>query len=521
MSVSILLLVILLGYGVLWWLTDSTTHNRQLFKWLRISYLLRALLAIVLFEISYYHWPILRSLQLTGGFWTFGIDAQVYHYAGGAMATAWRRHTTPLILPEPRQFLFSFIVAVIYWLCGVHPFYPLVLNAWCGAVCGLLAYLIAGRCVDQQAQLKSAVLVGFWPSSFMWTSQLLKDSLTWCLILTALFLSAVWCQSSSVRENNGRQRTLTWLGLMVVVSLMTNLRYYLGYALLLASSFVFISVTLQAALRRHFRLEWRLVSLVLTLILAVAFPSAWSMIRLKLGSLHMTGVPTPPRLITGHPLSPPVNIGRHAPVSSTPEGPALVHSSSGSSLPPTPQDVGATPARDATALFKVTSREALLRIRQGFVSTGGHSLEDRDVDISSPAALWWHLPKGLMVVLLAPFPNRWFDVSGSTGVMPRYAIIEMLLLYGLLLLSVISGLRSVISGPPPNVVPRSRDRGRLLLIVFTFFLMSTMALTVINVGTLFRLRLLFLFPLLTLISGTRWQELLHSVSPRLVRKVVS
>lgn len=118
---------------------------------------------------------------------------------------------------------------------------------------------------------------------------------------------------------------------------------------------------------------------------------------------------------------------------------------------------------------------------------------DDQAETPSLGALWWHLPKGLIIALLAPFPNQWFDTSGSTGVMRVYSAVEMLLLYGLLLLSVASART--------HTVFQRRDRGGLLLVTFTILLLSGMALTVINVGTLFRLRLLFLFPLLILISG--------------------
>ena len=101
LSVWHLLAVFGLGFGSLWWLVDLATRDRaggpavrrggeevprdadraadlpaeasaqagrQLRRVVLISYSLRAVLAVTLYAISYWHWPVLRSMQLPHGF---------------------------------------------------------------------------------------------------------------------------------------------------------------------------------------------------------------------------------------------------------------------------------------------------------------------------------------------------------------------------------------------------------------------------------------------------------------------
>ncbi len=96
---------------------------------------------------------------------------------------AWEKGTE---LPDPGLGIeYFFVVAAVYKLLGCHPLYPALFNSWLSSLSGLLAYLIGRRLFDQRAAVISAVLVSFWPSSLLWSTQLLKDSLSWSLIVAA------------------------------------------------------------------------------------------------------------------------------------------------------------------------------------------------------------------------------------------------------------------------------------------------------------------------------------------------
>jgi len=128
--------------------------------------------------------------------------------------------------------------------------------------------------------------------------------------------------------------------------------------------------------------------------------------------------------------------------------------------------------------------------RAGFVASGGYSLMDAWVRIFNFGSLVAYLPRALVVGLFAPFPWQWFDAKGSTGIMRTWASVEMLLIY-LLIPALIVGVRTI--------VKQRRVEGIFLLTAILLIAVS-MSLVVANLGTLFRLRLQFLLPLLLVIA---------------------
>ena len=133
-----------------------------------------------------------------------------------------------------------------------------------------------------------------------------------------------------------------------------------------------------------------------------------------------------------------------------------------------------------------TTPEALASQRKGFVSTGGHSLMDAWAKISTPRKLITYLPRAMAIGFLAPFPWQWFDVRGSTGVMRMFAGLEMLLIY-LLLPGLCVGIWRTVA---------ARRADGFFLVAFVFATAIPISLVVANLGTLFRLRLMYLLPLL-------------------------
>ena len=137
--------------------------------------------------------------------------------------------------------------------------------------------------------------------------------------------------------------------------------------------------------------------------------------------------------------------------------------------------------------------EALDARRRSFVLTGGHSLMDATATIRDPKALIRYLPRALVIGVLAPFPAQWFDTTGSTGSMRTWAGLEMILWYVLLLPSVLVGI--------PRAIAKRRPEAWLVL-GFSLVTLVAISLVVANVGTLFRLRLLFLLPFLIITAAS-------------------
>lgn len=138
-----------------------------------------------------------------------------------------------------------------------------------------------------------------------------------------------------------------------------------------------------------------------------------------------------------------------------------------------------------------TTPESLEGRRLGFVNAGGYSLTDAWAKISTPKKLITYLPRALAIGVLAPFPWQWFDVKGSTGIMRAFGSVEMILWY-LLLPGVIYGLGRVFT---------HRHPGGLFLLAYILLVAVPLSLVVANLGTLFRLRLVFLLPLLLIAAA--------------------
>lgn len=495
------------------------------------SYAMRVLVAVGLFYISAWRLPIFPSLQMGSGFWLFSLDAQTYHNYGRWIAEAWRAGQP---LPNPELGIEYFlVVAMVYGLFGVHPLYPALLNAWLAAAAGWLAYALGRKLFDARAALVGAALVGFWPSSFIWSGQLLKDALGWLLIFGAL-----WLVCSSLPEDAPRRRRAIVsagrsVGLALVVFLLTCLRWYVGLSLLLTGVVVFVPLAVAAWVRRAREAAAGYAFLVCMLAVGALLgnlidtyrilsdPIArWStglgLLLIAMGVFLRRTVAVAVRRVTAgvRRMTPGAHramgalllVAGYAYVLAL--GVALWNNTVGvarqeawsteSALRPTsPAGAGETPQplrptlgerlRSTLALVSVGS---LRLYREVFVSTGGHSLMDPEADISTMSLSVRYVPRALAIALLAPFPSQWFDAAGSTGRMRGLSSMDMVLLYLLLPGMAVGVWRSLWAGPR-----------RLYLVLFVLITAVAMTFVVANLGTLFRLRLQFLLPLLIIAAA--------------------
>ena len=142
-------------------------------------------------------------------------------------------------------------------------------------------------------------------------------------------------------------------------------------------------------------------------------------------------------------------------------------------------------------------------IRNSVVASGGSSLMDRQSAISRPLEMITYLPRAILVGFLAPFPSQWFDASGLGG-MRFFAGAEVALVYLLLLGILLRAWRTTRCfgwrGCVRRTIPRLR-LGRVFLLVFGLVLGTAASLVMANLGTLFRIRLLYWLPLLILVAA--------------------
>ncbi len=268
------------GFGLLWWLTRRFTEGRIVRNVLLVSYLLRVVLAVSLFCISHWRLPILSSFQTWPGFWVFSYDAPLYHRMAVGIVDSWAKG---IELPYFEVGVEYFaLVAAVYKFFGAHPVFPMLLNCVFATLNGILAYRIILRLADRRAAQVGAILVSCWPSSFLWSAQLLKDAPSWSLIFCVLWLllRLVPKAPGAPRLQPGRRWALLAgaLGLLMVV--LTRFRFYVATAYSIAAALVLWRAAVLALRRRQFSDAAAHVVLVAVLGLSTLFARTLDVKRL-------------------------------------------------------------------------------------------------------------------------------------------------------------------------------------------------------------------------------------------------
>lgn len=142
--------------------------------------------------------------------------------------------------------------------------------------------------------------------------------------------------------------------------------------------------------------------------------------------------------------------------------------------------------------------EMLGSTRRGIVAEGGSTI-DPEVQVRSLGEMVAYLPRGLLSLYAMPFPWQWFTPGQTTGGLRALASLETAFLYLLFPAVVVAFV----------ALARSADPRLWLLATIVAVLGCVLAVAIPNVGTLFRLRLQVVFPLLVLVvaSGAGGQVL--------------
>ena len=218
----------LAGLLVSWLLCRAVRGGVVLSTAVLTAYGLRCALAVFFFSVSAYQLPVFQDLQLGQGFWAFAPDSRTYHLHAVEIADALQRgmEIPPLLgendgLPFRGRRDFHLLLAFLYRVLGAHPLYVPLLNAALWSAVAILSYGLARRLNGHEAGLIAALLVSFWPSAYIWSSQILKDSLVIFLLVSAFALFA------SFWNGQRRKGVAALVPLVLVVFLLAGLRYYL------------------------------------------------------------------------------------------------------------------------------------------------------------------------------------------------------------------------------------------------------------------------------------------------------
>jgi len=452
-------LLIIAGAVLLLHLSCRLSEDPKLMWIVGGSYLLHSTIAVFLFVVSAYRLPVLPSLQHAKGFWNFAPDALRYHVHAlnlydSALKIGWLDGYFAVDL-------FSGLIAWAYWFFVPHPFVGIAFNLWAGSGMVLLAFEI-GRQIGKSTNrgLLSALFVALWPSSFIWSSQLLRDTLTLFLLLLTFSLVL---RFMSDRNLASLRAVLGLAAIYIVVFLLAKLRPQFAWVLLASCCAVWPLTFLSPRVHR-----WP-ISVCCLAVIALG---------IHVGVSRPFWLPLPAVLIAKALNAP-------APIYHRPEGDPIPLSPAEQQFPFTKRD----PSKFRFSSFPTISLAALDLMRKNYVRWGGNMIRP-DADISTPKTFILQLPDTIVAAIFSPYPWR-LSLRGYTGVFRKFAAVEVFLLVLLLPVLFVGGVG----------VGRMKSFVGCWMLTYGLLVWFLVALIIPNEGAIFRLRLQGMIPVLVAAIG--------------------
>ena len=422
-------------------LTVLLAHRLADDAWVRriviAAYVVKAAAAVALFFVSLWGLPILTGAQTGNGFWSFARDAAEYHRLALGVTDAWQTDggVPPMGFEKPTVLY----VAVVYRLFGEVPLNVGILNAWYGTLTALGAVWVAQRYGARALSVRAtALLVGLWPSGVLWSTQVLKESIT-----TAMMAGLVVFMAVATRTRRPQTAFIAVLSVAALVFLLWFSRYYAASAFVAA----LFTVVVPWAITQFFRGEGRRAGIAIGACLFV------------LAGLGLAaGVPMSERPESAG-WSDFADATRHEEVTREPSESSRV-----------------SEARDTVSARVRTLPSFLGVLRDGGMAEPGRSVLDPDVTIASWGELLRYLPRGLAVEFLAPFPWQWFLPDAPASYL--LAGFENVIIYALLPCVAVAAYRLF----------RRYDPVLTTAGLTIAMLAAGYAIVISSVGTLFRLR---------------------------------
>lgn len=531
------LLLVLGGAGTTLAVARALRGGPWVTRILFASYALRVTLAVALYLISAWHLPILPSLHLNDGFWLISRDAQAYHLVGTQVADSFSWGTE---LPSFKFFGeadFFFVIGFLYRVIGSHPLYVPLVNAtlWTG-ILGLVYWL--GRCFNGRAAGAMAVVfVAAWPSTYIWSGQVMKDTLVLFLLLAVLAALTTAFERSLTRG----QAVALWTAVVPLAFLLVRLRFYIVPITIVALAGVVLLRIVWPTDRG--RLQTIRLGGGIAVLLAAVFVLARGMDPIDVFSpaqpqaghirkgrylqahgdfagaraeFDRAGVQAPHVDADARPAAETQVDADARPAAETQTGtgkapprPATstnVETVRAITVSAQPRETRA-PSRGFSAFLSVQRLSEQLqtlkltpdRIRafqRGFSSFGdGGALPETSATSTRRVSDGWDVvlqaPHAAAYALWGPFPWQWLAPEGDTGPFRRFAAIEVVLLIAVTPWLCVGVWRAF----------RGNQDGARLLIIYAAVGATLLGLTVTNIGIFFRLRLQFIVPLIVIAAA--------------------
>jgi hypothetical protein len=492
----------------------------------------RLALGLTLYLVSLYHLPFLPSRQLPGGFWSFTYDGYVFNnralvavaHAGKSATAVFRLlRGSPTSLgfdsgSEPTGFVR--VLASAYSVFGANPVVGLVLVATAAAAVVPLAF-IAARAVglSEQQCLAVGLLVGLWPSSFLWTTGLLKDSIEWfASMLTTAGVCLLW---KAIAAKPKRERASVFLSLGLIGCgelLLATGRVYAAEAWAVALVGSLAVCFLESDFPARTKLKVSLCSLTgLGVVLFARSPMAMYYGHTLVYSLRQAADSRVFR-VQKEPLATPVGplvidadaaAANEATILVLCESPGLprgltdpatgigyvaesVADVRGYKVSCPPPGHSNSPIDTSSSDDKCPPIAGILNARSGFMAAGGGTQID-DAPLSDCVSALAYSPRAAELVFLWPLPNQWWQLGAENGEFRLLGPLESLLLW-VLLPGMLVGVAQAFLRP---------HDGRLAIAIFVLILGVALGIAVTNFGSLLRIRLTVIMPaIIVAVSGS-------------------
>jgi 4-amino-4-deoxy-L-arabinose transferase-like glycosyltransferase len=334
----------------------------------------------------------------------------------------------------------------MYLAFGSHPLIMAMINSTLSALCVVLVYRLATHLGTRRAARIAAAAVAVWPSALLWGSQVMKDVPSLCLLLVIVVLT---CELFDDVRRGWPALVLSGSGLFMVSMFLETLRNYLVMMFLVA---VVSALVLTGVRARRLRIGQVVAVVALGLGLLTTRLVGQDLVLRVLDPTHSRTAIKP--FVT--------------------------------------RIVAADPPANAPLFGRLAG------LRNGFIRTGGGSLYTHEGVTNETGWLQWlrWAPEAFVAALGAPFPWQWRQ-AGRIEPMRVAVGSESLVLLLLLPLMLFACWRIV----------RTWAAGGLVFVLFFFMFATSLGLTVVNVGTLVRLRLpvIFLGLVLAAVGLAAWR----------------
>lgn len=373
-------------------------------------------------------------------------------------------------------FVYSYVIAIFYKAFGPHPMVMGIVGNLFYTGVGLFAYGIAVDLGREPWERRSlAILICMWPSTLVWAATPLKDS---AVVFSVFGLLFCWLRLMNGRPGSGLSWAMTALGLIASIFSLVCLRYYFWYLLWGLLLLIPLAQVLPLA-KGQSRLGWsKAAGLALLVVVGLALSSTFRHDGIIHFNEHMR-----PQSGTAW------NI---VPTAFASEGKL----NTGPSAEANSSSIGETPEFLQSLAAKISEiRRTSVRYGGASISPEGR-LGEEAVDITKDFQTWPGalkatlkiLKAGLRDLFLFPYPWETWPEGKGWGLV-QFAVAAQISFWYLLLPGLIAGL---------VIGLRKRPSATITLTLWALVLGLLLSVTILNRGSLFRLRDMALLPLMLL-----------------------